>query len=164
MSHLFEQESNFDFLYELYADKLYRIALSNVQNEHDASDVVHDVFVKYLNTKPEFKDANHQEGWFVKVTVNTCRDFLRKKAHRTHAPLEEVHNVGAEDENEHDIIFYLSQLPSKYREVITLHYLEDYSVEETAKFLGLSVSGVKMRLSRGREKLKNIMEGYTDDL
>jgi RNA polymerase sigma-70 factor (ECF subfamily) len=47
--------------------------------------------------------------------------------------------------------------------VITLHYLEDYSVEETAKLLGLSVSGVKMRLSRGREKLKNIMEGYTDD-
>ena len=163
MSHLFEQESNFDFLYELYADKLYRIALSNVQSEHDASDVVHDVFVKYLNTKPEFKDANHQEGWFVKVTVNACRDFLRKKAYRPHTPLEEVHNVGAEDENEHDIIFYLSQLPSKYREVITLHYLEDYSVEETAKLLGLSASGVKMRLSRGREKLKNIMEGYTDD-
>jgi hypothetical protein len=34
--------------------------------------------VKYLNTKPEFKGANHQEGWFVKVTVNACRDFLRK--------------------------------------------------------------------------------------
>jgi RNA polymerase sigma-70 factor (ECF subfamily) len=163
MSHLFGQESSFDFLYELYADKLYRIALSNVQNEHDASDVVHDVFLKYLNKKPAFKDASHQEGWFVKVTVNTCRDFLRKKAHRTHSPLEEVHNVGAEDKNEHDIIFYLSQLPSKYREVITLHYLEDYSVEETAKLLGLSVSGVKMRLSRGREQLKNIIEGYNND-
>lgn len=163
MNHPLEQEQGFELLYELYADKLYRIALSGVQNEADASDIVHDVFLKYLNKKPVFKDGSHQEGWFVKVTVNACRDFLRKKAHRNHTPLEEVHNVGVQDKEEHQVFYYLSLLPEKYREVITLHYLEDYSIEEASKLLGLSASAVKMRLSRGREQLKNIMKGYNDD-
>lgn len=163
MNHPLEQEQSFELLYELYADKLYRIALSNVQNADDASDIVHDVFLKYLNKKPAFRDVSHQEGWFVKVTVNACRDLLRKKAYRNHTPLEDVYNIGVQEKEDNQIFYYLSQLPEKYREVITLHYLEDYSVEETSRLLGLSASGVKMRLSRGREQLKNIMKGYNDD-
>ena len=158
-----EKLAEFEFLYGLYADKLYRIALSNLQHQEDASDIVHDVFIKYLNTAPAFKDAKHQEGWFVTVTVNACRDLLKKKAHRSYTPIEEVHNLKAEEKEESDIVSFLSQLPEKYREVIILHYLEDYSVSETAKLLKISQSAVKMRLSRGRELLKNIMKGNSND-
>ncbi len=158
-----EKLAELEFLYGLYADKLYRIALSNLQHEEDASDVVHDVFIKYLNTTPSFKDARHQEGWFVTVTVNACRDLLRKKSHRNYTPIEEVHHLSAEEKEENEIVSYLLQLPEKYREVIILHYLEDYSVAETGKLLKISQSAVKMRLSRGRELLKNIMEGNSND-
>ena len=55
-------------------------------------------------------------------------------------------------------------LPDKYRIVIHLFYYEDYSVNEIADVLNLSVSNVKVRLSRGRKLLKETLkEGWSDD-
>lgn len=149
----------FEALYDKYADMLYRIALVNVQNSHDAEDIVHDVFIKYFQTEISFKDENHQEGWFVKVTINACKDFLRKKAYRTHADIDDVHHLKSDEKEETDTIYILSKVPERYRAVLVLHYLEDYSVSEVSKMLGLSQSAVKMRLSRGREIFKKISEG-----
>ena len=52
----------------------------------------------------------------------------------------------------------IEKLPEKIKTVIILHYLEGFSVEETAKMLKLSSSAVKMRLSRGRDALKKLLE------
>ena len=49
-------------------------------------------------------------------------------------------------------------LPEKYKTAIVLHYLEGFSVEEISSMMGLSGSAVKMRLSRGRELLKNLLD------
>ena len=51
----------------------------------------------------------------------------------------------------------------KYRQAVVLHYLEDLSVAETAKILGVSESAVKMRLSRGREMLKELFGEEEND-
>lgn len=51
----------------------------------------------------------------------------------------------------------VSSLGEKYRIPVTLHYLEGYSVEETSRLLGLSVSAVKMRLMRARDALKKLL-------
>lgn len=148
----------FSILYDKYSDMLYRIALVNVQNHTDAEDIVHDVFIKWFEHQPAFKDEKHEEGWFVKVTVNACRDFNRKKAYRNHDSIDDFHHLKAEDKEPPFVIQSLSLVPERYRSVLTLHYLEDYSVSQIGKALGLSQSAVKMRLSRGREILKNILE------
>ncbi len=145
-------------IYEKYADMLYRLALVNLGNPDDAEDAVHDVFIKYLQTRPHFKDEHHEEGWFVRVTVNTCKDLLRKKKYRGYTPLEEVHHLKSEEIEENDVVSYLQSIPEKYRNVITLHYFEGYSVSEISEILKLSSSAVKMRLSRGRELLKEKIE------
>ncbi len=145
-------------IYGKYADMLYRLALANLGDNHDAEDAVHDVFIKYLQTKPDFKDGNHEEGWFVRVTVNTCKDFLRKKRHRGYTPLEEVHHLKSEDEEQSSVIAHLQSIPEKYRNVIVLHYFEGYSVGEISEMLNISISGVKMRLSRGRDLIKEKIE------
>ncbi len=148
----------FEALYDKYANKLYRLALVNVQNTTDAEDIVHDVFIKYFETLPAFSDRNHEEGWFVKVTVNACRDFLRKKTHRAHDNIDDMHHLKSEEKEKSSIMHSLSLVPERYRTVLVLHYLEGYSVAEIGKMTGLSQSAVKMRLSRGREHLKNIIE------
>ncbi len=150
--------AQFEALYDKYANKLYRLALVNVQNTTDAEDIVHDVFIKYFENLPDFKDRHHEEAWFVQVTVNACRDFLRKKAHRTHDNIDDMHHLKSEEKEESSVMYSLSFVPERYRNVLVLHYLEDYSVAEVAKMTGLSQSAVKMRLSRGREHMKNIME------
>ena len=151
-------KSNFEMIYDRYSALLYRLSLSHLQSAHDAEDAVHDVFAKYISEPRQFKDKEHEEAWFVKITVNHCRDLLRKKKYRTHLSLDEVHHLKTEGIEENSVLEIVGRLSERYKSVIILHYLEGYSIDEVSFMLGLSVSAVKMRLSRGRELLKNLME------
>jgi RNA polymerase sigma-70 factor (ECF subfamily) len=68
--------------------------------------------------------------------------------------------VASEDVSDEtkEVLHAVEQLPEKLKSVVVLHYLEGLSVEMTAKSLKISSSAVKMRLSRGREMLKDILE------
>lgn len=145
-------------IYDKYADFLYRLAYMNMQNKADAEDVVHDVFIKYYEKSPNFHDEEHEKAWFVRVTINKCRDHLRKIKYRKYIPLEEIHNIEIEKDENVDVIKYLKDISERYRTVMVLHYLEGYSVNEISHMLRISASAVKMRLSRGRELLKNKIE------
>ncbi len=148
---------NLTEMYEKYADTLYRIALTHLGAHDDAEDAVHDVFAKYISALPSFRDSEHEKAWFIRVTVNRCHDISRHKSRRNHLPLEEAESVTHTDNYEPEIIHTVHSLPEKYRSVIVLHYLEGFSVEETARILKLTVSAVKMRLSRGRDYIKELI-------
>lgn len=152
-------KADLEAVYGRYADMLYRLALSHLGVREDAEDAVHDVFEKYINASPDFKDGEHEKAWFVRVTVNLCHDMQRKRARRSHEPLESAHEISYSDSDEPEVFRIVHSLPEKYRAAIVLHYLEGYSVEETARLLRISVSAVKMRLSRGREEIKKTMKG-----
>lgn len=154
-----QNNPNIEAVYGRYADMLYRLALSHLAVREDAEDAVHDVFAKYINSYPFFKDSEHEKAWFVRVTVNRCHDLQRKRSKRSHDTLESAHDVSYTDSEEPEIFGIIHALPEKYRAAVVLHYLEGYSVEETARLLNLSVSAVKMRLSRGRENIKDLMKG-----
>ena len=152
-------KADLEAVYGRYADMLYRLSLSHLGVQEDAEDAVHDVFEKYINVSPEFKDSEHEKAWFVRVTVNRCRDLLRKRSRRNHESIESAYDIAHEESDESDVFSIVHSMPEKYRAVIVLHYLEGYSVEETARLLKITVSAVKMRLARGREKLRQILEG-----
>ena len=140
-------------LYQQYADILYRVSFSLLQNKADAEDAVMDGFERYLRAKRTFSSPEHEKAWLLKVTVNRCRDLLRKKKFRIYTPLEEVTSMPAEEKTVFDFSAVLS-LPQEQKEVILLYYFEDMKVEEVAKALSASVSAVKMRLLRAREALR----------
>jgi len=150
-------------VYDKYANLLYRIALTHVLNEEDAQDIIQDVFAKYITASPVFNDDEYERAWFIRVTVNRCRDILRRNKLRNHLPIDDYTHTLEDTSNDMssmrvEIISALNNLPEKYKAVIVLHHFEDLTVEQTAKALGLSVSAVKMRLSRGRDLLKTILE------
>lgn len=145
--------------YDKYADLLYRVALSYLQHPEDASDVVQDVFAKYMKQAPLNLLEEQERAWFLRVTLNQCHDLYRKNKYREYVPIEdlsEVLTLDAKEDSEQlaDLMMSLSKLPEKYRSVIILHYLEDFSVEQIARMLTITQSAVKMRLKRGRELLK----------
>ena len=144
--------------YDKYADMLYRLALSHLRRREDAEDAVHDVFMKYSDASTRFSDDEHERAWLIRVTVNRCHDILRRGKIRNHASLDEVHELPAEEDGVNDVLDAVHSLPEKYRTAIVLHHLEGFSVEEISAMLGTSVSAIKMRLSRGRELLKNQMD------
>ena len=141
--------------YDTYADLLYRLALSHLQHSEDAMDAVQDVFLKLMSSQKQFRDPEHERAWLIRVTINCCHDLARRRRIRTHASLDELEHVAASDDFlRPDVLQAVDALDDKYKSAVVLHYLEGFSVEETAFSLGLSVSAVKMRLSRAREMLK----------
>lgn len=158
MTTITSKETQLNEAYDKYADMLYHLSLSHMQHREDAEDVVQEVFCKYYTKMPSFTDAAHEKAWFIRVTINQCRDHLRHRRLRSHAPLHEIGDIagqtGITDEAALDVMQLLSYLPEKYRTVIILHYLEGLSVEEISTTLTLGKSAVKMRLSRARDLLQ----------
>lgn len=153
------EKQEFETVYGLYADMLYRLSFSYMKNKEDAEDVVQEVFTKYFCGLHLPMSSEQEKAWFLRVTINQCHDTLRKKGYRMHASLDEVAEVAVADETDTSHLQdALQKLPEKYRGVVILHYLEGYSVEEIANVLKLSGSAVKMRLKRGREFLKEELE------
>ena len=153
-------KNQFETAYSKYADMMYRIALSHMTRREDAEDVVHDAFIKYVQSSPSFSDDDHERAWLIRVTVNRCRDLLRRRSIRRYVAFDEIEEIPADEEpyEGQGIIATVSTLPDKYKSVIILHYLEGYSVERCASILELSESAIKMRLSRGRDMLKKTLE------
>ncbi len=155
MSMLNRKTPDFDSVYNTYADLLYRVALAKLCSSADAEDAVQDVFLKYMTRPPIFFNENHEKAWFIRVTINQCCDIARRRSYHPTLTLDDIHDIAAEDEaSVSDLMDKLSRLPKKYRETVTLHCLEGFSLSETAAILGVSLSATKMRLSRAREMLK----------
>ena len=152
-----ENAELFHQIYEQYGPALYRFCLLQMKNAADAEDVLQEVFLKRLYRAPAFDSPEHEKRWLYRVALNQCRDELRR-SRRREVPLEEAVLLSVPDE-ERELLGLVAALPEKLRTVIHLHYYEGYTVEELAGLLGVSVSGVKMRLMRGREALRREMEG-----
>ena len=149
--------------YDRHADVLYRIALSHLQNREDAEDAVQDVFAKYIAAAPGFPNEEQERAWLIRVTVNRSLDLLRRRTHRGYVPLDEIEEAMAAPSAEEgdiasELMDTLGHIPEKHRAAIVLHHLEGFSVEQTARALGVSIPAVKMRLSRGREALKALLQ------
>ena len=158
MADIISLKNDIEAVYDMYADMLYRLSLSYLQNSEDARDAVQDVFIKYATASDIFKDDEHKKAWLIRVTVNCCNDMLRRRKLRNYVPLDEIsETVSMDEESSSDIMNCLKLIPPKNRAAVILHYLEGYSVEETAKVLKISVSAVKMRLKRGREALYELI-------
>lgn len=150
-------------VYDRHADALYRLALAQLQSREDAEDAVQETFAKYLTSAPDLADTAQERAWLVRVTVNLCRDLLRKRKHRGYVPLEDLAETlsgpdSAAEPRGGGLLDKLSRIPEKHRAAIVLHHLEGYGVEQTARLLGISASAVKMRLSRGRDALRELLE------
>jgi RNA polymerase sigma-70 factor (ECF subfamily) len=138
---------------EKYGDMLYRISLLILKNTADAEDAVQETFIKYFTKAPEFTDAEHEKAWLITVATNRCRDMLRYRSrHETES--EEVLNTYAVEKSDSGILEALMALSDKYRIIMILFYVEQYKIDEIADITGVSVSAVKMRLSRGRKLLE----------
>lgn len=143
---------------EKYSDMVYRMAYSMVKNRYDAEDIHQEVFIKYLKKSPKFENADHEKAWFLRVTVNHCKNYWKSAWMQRVIGLEE-RDTSAEQEDVHDeLIDTVKKLPQKYRAVIHLFYYEDLSVEEIGKILGEKPSTVRTQLTRARGMLKELLE------
>lgn len=141
-----------------YVGSVYGVCVMRLQNYADAEDCSQNVFLKLYSKSPDFSDENHLKAWLLRVAVNECKKHLRNN--RRSVPLDSVdfENTGSPDEA-YDISWALMKTPLKYREVLYLHYCEQYKLKEISVILGVKENSVKTLLKRGREILRSIYGG-----
>ena len=137
-----------------YGNMVYRLAISYLKNTHDAQDIVQEVFIKYYNNEGKIQSEEHLKSWLLRVTINLCKDKLRFYKQHPYINIETIKTTYPEDSIDNQILAILLELPSKYKEVLLLYYVEGYKCFEISKILKITESTVKKRLERGRKLLK----------
>lgn len=139
-----------------YGPAVYRLAFAQLRNRQDAEDVFQEVFLRYVEKSPEFQSAEHEKAWLLRVTLNCCRDLWRSPWRKRSVPLTD--DLPFETREEWELHGELKKLPQKYRAVLHLFYWEDMTTEEIARVLNCKPDTVRQRLTRGRKKLKDILD------
>jgi len=155
-------------IYEKYRDYLLTISMAILNDAALAEDIVHDVFVTFVQSNGTFKLRGSLKGYLATCTVNRCRDRLRSYKRQ---PLSLDENVpmlsGLEspvrrvisDEQSQHLAQALAQLPYEQREVIALHINGEMKLREIARLQKVSTSTIKGRYRYGLKKLRSILNG-----
>lgn len=162
--HCSEERSiklNYDIEYVIdkYSSMVYKISILSVRSKHDAEDIFQEVFLKYMNADKKFKDEEHRKAWLIRVTVNCCKSHMSSswmKKTVSYDDYDESTTINMTEE-EIDLFNAMKNLPQKLMTVILLFYYEDMSIKEISNVLEISEANVKMRLSRARKELKEIL-------
>lgn len=148
-------------LMEQYGKKVLKLAYYHVRNRSDAEDILQEVFLRAYRGLPTFRGESSYYTWLYRITINLCRDYMQKNRWGRILPYQEATTDEQErlfEEAEGGWVFRrVMDLPVKYRTVIALYYFEDMSTKEIAQILKLTEPNVRVRLSRGKKLLKDIV-------
>ena len=142
-----------------FADKLRQFIQKRVSDSAETEDILQDVFLKISTRLDQLEDTAKLQGWLYLIARNAVIDYYRKQRETVELP----ETLAAEDEpaelEELKAAFrrMIHGLPGPYREAILLTEFDGLSQVELAKRLGISVSGAKSRVQRGREQLKEML-------
>ena len=161
-------KQEFEHLFKDNYPHMYRMAFSMVENADDAKDVVHQVFTQMWRGKPKIADESVR-GYLLAATRNQCLHLLRSRQ----LERQMVHDLRqdmdvSESEERKELLQQLQQviednLTEQDRRVLSLHYEEDMTYNETAKVLGISSSAVNKHITRSLAKIRKTLMQSKDE-
>jgi RNA polymerase sigma-70 factor (ECF subfamily) len=131
-----------------------------VNDPATAEDILHDVFAKFQARCAEFHDPAKVQGWLFLVARNSVIDHYRTRkptAAVSEALVAETPQTLEVTELHAAFQRLVDSVPEPYREALVLTEFEDLTQAELARRLGISLSGAKSRVQRGREQLKELL-------
>ena len=146
----------FDRLMRTQLQKMYRIAISMLQNEEDAADAIQETVLKCWQKIGQVRNDEYFETWLTRILINQCNDILRVGKKIIY--VEDMPEIIHEDNyftNEWKGV--LSSLNEKYRVVMELYYVDGFSTKEIAGMLHITNTNVRSRMVRGRKQLEQLL-------
>ena len=163
-----------------YQRILYRAAFQYTGNRFDAEDLVQETFLAALRSRQQLRERHKLKPWLFVILRN---NFLKRVRRRRGGPDQEY-----DDGIDYDYIDHLENftarenalqtlerkttavevhqrlkiLPERYRSVLILYYLKEFSYQEIADILEIPLGTVMSRLARGKQRLKTAMIKHTD--
>jgi RNA polymerase sigma-70 factor, ECF subfamily len=163
----------FEEIYYTYKDDVYTACMRMLGNAAEAEDAAQEVFVRLLRVLPRYDVARASfRTWLLTITTNYCYDMLRKRRGgelsmddedneavtitlRSSDPTPE--QAALSNEFHARVQQMLDRLSPDDRQMIVLRYWFDHGYEEIAEATGQTVSAVKSRLFRARQRLADLL-------
>jgi len=160
-------ESVFRTLVIKHRDKVRNLVFITLGDAENVDDISQEVFISVYHKLKEFRFESKFTTWLYRITINKCRDFLRKKKVRSiFVPLgdsDREYPAGPFSENidlPQLVRNAIDKLPEKLKVPLILRDIEGLSYKEIAEQLGTEVGVIKSRIFRARESMRIILEPY----
>ncbi len=177
-------EAAFAKLVEAYQRPIYNLTLRMVRSRTEAEDIAQDIFLHLLNILERYDAGRPFEPWLFRVATNYNLNYLKRRRIQTvsmeslrqpgdaEAPAVELADPASPSpspielsEKYEELHVAVGELAPDWRAVVTLHYMQSFSVSEIASILEIPVGTVKNRLFRARsalyEKLQKLLETWS---
>lgn len=171
------KDPDFQEIYQEFQPKIRRY-LARVVGEHEAEDLIQEVFMRVARGLKDFRGESQLSTWIFKVAANVAKDRQRSPSYSRTVPKEpgshHIQQPGGEPgilpvacltdqqlikkEMNECIRSFINELPDSYREILVLSDLSGLSTDEIAHALGITPGNVKTRLHRARAKLREVLE------
>ena len=135
---------------------LYHVTCAILRGEADRRDAMQETALRAWEHRRSLRNEAYFKTWVTRIAVNVCRDILRKNRRVT--PVETLPDSPA-PESPTELRMTIERLPERLRLPLVLYYLEGYSVEETARAMGVPSGTVKFRLHEARKALRIELDG-----
>lgn len=153
-------------IWQEFHQRLRGFILQRVNNPADADDILQEVFVRIYQRLTTVRESDRLQSWIFAITRNAIIDYYRKVKRQpefTSAAAWETLIMDADPEVFNQQMAgclrpLLEQLPAPLREAVQLAELEGMTQAAIAQKLGVSLSGMKSRVQRGRQKLRALLQ------
>ena len=167
----------FEELIIRYQPRVFGMARKYFRNESDVEDVVQTIFTKTFQKLGSYRGTAPFEHWFMRLSINTCYDALRRKRNRPEHTisdtlfddeswqdrLDKIPEASDREEQEQArelVHTVLDQVSDRARIVLTLQELEGRTIKEIAEITGWSESLVKVQAFRARKEMRASVERF----
>jgi RNA polymerase sigma-70 factor (ECF subfamily) len=153
-------------VFQYYKDYVFRTAFYMLRSQDEADDVVENVFLKVFLNFHTFDMTRSFHPWLSRIILNETRTYIKKYRRAFTNQEEAIHRMKgkseASTETIHDMNQYMKELSLPDREILTLRYYQELTIEEIANTMKISISNTKVRIHRATKKLKKIIQQGED--
>jgi RNA polymerase sigma-70 factor (ECF subfamily) len=151
-------------LYDLYSKAMFNTAYNFTKDDMAAQDMMQEAFIKAFDKINTYSGEASFGSWLKRIVINQCLDFIKKKNLETVEIKEDVISIEENDDWNIDqetsiqaIYSCIEMLPQKCKNVVKLYLLEGYDHEEVAQILEISEVASRSQLSRGKNRLRELL-------
>lgn len=158
------QKEKFSQIYNQCVEPIYRFIFLKVNSQEVAEDLASETFIKGWNAFQKNNSIENPRAFLYQIARNLITDYYRQRGRTSIVPADSVPVIDPKSDlivenifNNSDlerIRLALDNVKDEYKEVITLHYIEDFSIQEIAKTLNKQEGNVRVLLHRALNALK----------
>jgi len=160
-------EKAFSILYSRHSPRVFAYCLRFIGDHDIAKDIFQDTFVRFYNAAQEEREMTNVPAFLLRIARNLCINY--KKNEKKTVPLEDIASFAVEDDADSNELLGLVKmaldfLPDEYKEAFILREYDGLSYNEIAEITNESLSNVKVRIYRAKQKIREILAPHLEEL